>query len=89
MGTCDTEPSPGGGANRKNRRRPQCYYCHAYGHIKKHCRKLAGPMEPVSNAPPPSEQRMSAFKSEVNTIKQLMGQMAAEMGRVKQNVHIL
>ena len=48
MCTCDTEPSPGGGANRKNRRRPQCHYCHAYGHIKTHCRKLAGPMEPVS-----------------------------------------
>ena len=93
MGTCDTEPSPGGGANRKNRRRPQCYYCHAYGHIKKHCRKLAGPMEPVNDAPPHYEQRMSAIKSEMTTIKQFVSQMTANMranmGEVAQKVRTI
>merc|ERR1712155_174317 len=34
------------------------------------------------NAPPPREQRMSAFKDEVNMIKQLMSQMASDMSKV-------
>merc|ERR1711951_333319 len=34
------------------------------------------------NAPPPREQRMSAFKDEVNMIKQLMSQMATDMSKV-------
>ena len=46
-------------------------------------------MEPASDAPPHIEQRMSAFKSEVTTIKQLMSQVAADMGEVTQKVHII
>ena len=46
-------------------------------------------MEPVSDAPPTSEPRLSAFRSEINTIKQSMSQMVADMGKVRQNMHII